>query len=314
MAQRSAGMRPFRDSPIDPFIRLDRGDGQVAGGQRLGHRHQIGFQVEGLGAPHIAGPAEAADHLVDHEQHVVAPEDALDLLEVGRGRDDHAARTHHRLGEEGGDGLRPLGEDQALQRVGAARGEFLFGFPVAPFTPVVRAVGVEETGERQIEPRVVRRHAGHTRRRCGDAVIAALPPDDLLLRRAADGVVVEPDQLDRGVDRLGARVGEEGARHRHRRQRLQAFGELHLGFVAPAVEPVIEGQRAHLAVRRLGEALVPEAERDAPEPGHPLDIFLAGLVPDIDPVAARHDQRAFVLVLYRVGIGVEQRLRVAEPV
>ena len=244
----------------------------------------------------------------------MAPEDPLDLLEIGGGRDDHAARAHHRLGEEGGDGLGSLRQDQALQRIGAARGERLLALPVAPLPPVMRAVGVEEARERQVEPRVVRRHAGYARRRRGDAVIAALATDDLLLGRAADGVVVEPDQLDRGVDRLGARVGEEGPRHRHRRQRLQAFGELDLGFVAPAVEPVIEGERAHLAVRRLGEALVAEAERDAPEPRHPLDIFLAGLVPDIDAVAARHDQRAFLLVLQRVGIGVEQRLRVAEPV
>ena len=32
VAQRPAGMRAFRDAPIDPFVHLDRGDGQVSRG------------------------------------------------------------------------------------------------------------------------------------------------------------------------------------------------------------------------------------------------------------------------------------------
>ena len=44
----------------------------------------------------------------------------------------------------------------------------------------------------------------------GDAVIGALPRDDLLLLGQAARVVVVPDQLDRGVDRLGAGIDEVG--------------------------------------------------------------------------------------------------------
>ena len=34
-------------------------------------------------------------------------EHRLDLVEIGLGRHDHAARPHHRLGDEGGDGVGP---------------------------------------------------------------------------------------------------------------------------------------------------------------------------------------------------------------
>ena len=39
----------------------------------------------------------------------------LDLLVVGRGRDDHPARAHHRLGEEGGDRFRPFADDEVVE-------------------------------------------------------------------------------------------------------------------------------------------------------------------------------------------------------
>ena len=45
------------------------------------------------------------------------PADLGDLLEVGLGRNDRAARPHHWFGEERGDGIRALGDNQRLECV-----------------------------------------------------------------------------------------------------------------------------------------------------------------------------------------------------
>src|SRR6185295_13227297 len=59
-----------------------------------------------------------------------------------------------------------------------------------------------------------------------DAVITALAADEAeALRFAARAVVGERD-LERGIDRLGARVGEEHAREARRSDARQALGEL----------------------------------------------------------------------------------------
>ena len=55
-------------------------------------------------------------------------QDCLDFLEVTARRDDDPTGTHDRLGKEGGDGIRALGQDQPLQFIGAAAGEIVFAF------------------------------------------------------------------------------------------------------------------------------------------------------------------------------------------
>ena len=50
---------------------------------------------------------------------------ALDLLEISLGRHDDAAGAHHRLGDEGGDGLGALAQDLRLEALGQPRGEVL---------------------------------------------------------------------------------------------------------------------------------------------------------------------------------------------
>ena len=79
----------------------------------------------------------------------------LDLLEIGLGRHDHAARAHHRLGDHGRDRVRPLLAGSALELLGAARGELLLGLAVLAEAVVVRAVGVQDAGDRQVEVAVV---------------------------------------------------------------------------------------------------------------------------------------------------------------
>ena len=87
----------------------------IARCELLGHYHHVGLHVEKFVTEHGAEPAEAADHLVGNEQHVVLLEHRLDLVEVGARRHQHAARPHHRLGDESGDRVRPLLLDQGIE-------------------------------------------------------------------------------------------------------------------------------------------------------------------------------------------------------
>src|ERR1700751_264668 len=57
--------------------------------------------------------------------------------------------------------------------------------------------------------------------------------------------------------------------------------------------------------RRLDEAFLAKAERGTPQAREPLDIFLAGLVVDVDAFALGDDEWALALMLLEIGIGME---------
>ena len=65
-------------------------------------------------------------------------------LEVAGRRHQHAARAHHRLGDEGGHGLGPFGQDGLLQLLREAAGEVLLRLAGFGIAVVVRAVHVQE--------------------------------------------------------------------------------------------------------------------------------------------------------------------------
>ena len=323
-AHRVAGVGVAVPEDADPVARLDqlavdrlrdqhRAHRQVGRGQGLGHGHHVGPQIEGLGRPVAAGAAEAADHLVDHEQDVVLAEHGLDLLEIGRWGDDHAARAHHRLGDEGRDRVGSLLEDQPLQIVGQTGREVLLGLAGPREAVVVGAVGMEDALDRQVEVLVVGREPGQAGRGDGDAVVGLVPADDLLLVGPAARIVVVPDQLDRGVVGFRAGRGEEGLGHGHRRQLHQLLGEVDALVVAAVEERVEEGEPAHLRGRRLDQALLAEAERGAPQTRQSLDVFVAVLVVDVDAAALGDHQGALLLVQLEVGIGMQEVGDIARP-
>ncbi len=200
---------------VDRLRDHQRRDRQKSGRERLCHGDHVGLELERLRAPHVCGAVEPADDLVDDEQEVVFLEDRLDFVEIGRRRNDHAAGTHDRLGDEGGDRLGILAQDQLLEILGEPGRKRLLAFARMGEAVMMRAVGVDDAGDRQIEIALVCGKAGQACRGDGDAVIGFHPRNDLLLLRPAERVVVVPDQLHRRVVRLRAGVGEEHLRHRH---------------------------------------------------------------------------------------------------
>ena len=67
---------------------------------------------------HPAGAAEAGDHFVGGQQHLVLVADRADAGEVVGRRHDHAADALDRLGEEHRDRLGALPQDRLLELVG----------------------------------------------------------------------------------------------------------------------------------------------------------------------------------------------------
>ena len=280
------------------------GDRHVGGRESLRAGQHVRLELERLAPPAVAGPPEAADHLVGDEQHVVFPEHRLDLLEVGSGRDDDPTRPLHGLREEGGAGLRALGEDQVLEALRHAGRKRLLALPGLRELVVMGMVGVPEPLQGKVEVGVHEGLAGEAHRRRGRPVVALGAADDLLLLRLADGVVVVPDELDRGV--VGLRPGrlEQHLRHLHRGDLDELLGKIDALRMRPSVEGVVVGQGLHLLVGDLREPLLAEAERGAPQSRHPLEVTPAGVVEDVGSVAPLHDEGTLRLVEPQVGLRV----------
>ena len=109
----------LREQDFVQRVRHEAGrDRLVPGGQRLRQRHDVGLQIKGLRAEHVARAAEAGDHFVDDEEDFVFLQERLDAIEVGGRRHDDPARSHHRLGEERSDRIGALAQNQPLEAVG----------------------------------------------------------------------------------------------------------------------------------------------------------------------------------------------------
>ena len=233
---------------------LRHGDGahrHVGRGDSLGHGDGGGRDAERLRAPPIARARKAADHLVGDEGDVVLGQHRLHLGEIGLGGNEHAARAHHRLGDEGGDRVRPLLLDHRLEVPGEAGRVLLLGLAGFGIFAVVRTIGVEDARHRQVEVGVEDRQPRQAGGGNGGAVVGPLARDDLLLLRPPDRVVVVPGNLDLRVVGLRARVGEEDLGGRSRGHRLDLLGQCDGRLVAAAAEQVRERKTLHLLARGL---------------------------------------------------------------
>ena len=152
----------------------------------------------------MAGAAEARDHLVGYEEHVVLAQERLQALEVTFRGELKSARAGDRVDHHGGDGLGPFRQDQILYLLEEARGVGLLVLARRHGAEHVGSIDLEEALERHVESHLQRREAGEARRRHGGAVVAPHTGDDLLLLGPAERVVVVPDQLDDGVVGFGA--------------------------------------------------------------------------------------------------------------
>ena len=295
-----------------PDLVRDQGcrHGHVGARQALGDRHHVGLDAVALGAEHAPRAAEAADDLVGDHQHIVAPQHLLDGGEVAFGRQDHAARAHHRLGDEGGDGLGPLGDDHLLELGREVRRVIGLRLAGGGELVVVRSLCVPDIRHGQVEGLVDHGQTGEAGRRQGRAVVAAVAGDDLLLLRPAAQVVVVADELDLGVVRVRARAAEGDARHVAGHEVEEAVGEPNRRLVRHAVERLVVGQLPRLGRHGIDHLVTAPADIDAGEAGHGVDIFVALGIGHPHALAALDDVRPLLHVLADRGEGMEHALLV----
>ena len=84
-----------------------------------------------------------------------------------------------------------------------------------------------------------------------------------------------------------------------------SLGKVDGGGVRAVGEVVVIGQLLHLLGRSGNEPVFAEADADAPQAGHRLDVAFAVVVEDENPLAVLDDLRALLGMRHGVGVGVE---------
>ena len=297
---------------VPDTVRHDRGrHREIGAGQPLGERDDIGTQAIGARPEPLPGAPESGDHLVGDHQDVMLVEQRLHLFEIGRGRDEHAARAHHRFGDEGGDAVGPFPRDDVLQlcHQSVREGRFIlarFGEGV-----VMGAFSMNHALDRQVESRVVGGNTREAARGQRQPVIGPLAGDDLFLGGLAAQVVVVAHQLEGGVIGVGPGGAEEDPRHVRTRngfakQRQQAVGQADRGFCRRTAEEVLEAQRLHCLGGGLGQFLAAVARVHTPQARAHVDQALPGVTSHFDALGAAIDHGAVYLDIVDGGDGVKQ--------
>jgi hypothetical protein len=197
------------------------------------------MQVVGLAAPHVAGPAEAADHLIGDEQQVVFANDGLHLLPIRARRGQPTAGAHDRLADERANGVGAFAQDHFFKRRGQPGGVLFLALALMVLAVVVRIFGMEKTGVGQAEIGMHVSLAGGADGGAGTAMIPHLPSDNFSLPRLADRGVIVPDQFDRGVVRLRPRTLEQHLAHGNRSDGQQLFRQVDAVLVRRAAIQVV---------------------------------------------------------------------------
>jgi hypothetical protein len=237
-----------------------------ARGHALGVGDEVGLDTKMLCGERRAEPAPAGDHFVEHQEDAVARADLAQALEIAFRRHQHAARSGHRVDDDSGDVRSVVQRDQALELVGqvrAAVGRLAFGEQVSRHAVRMPQM-VDPRQQRATVGLAVRRHAAERDAAEVHAVIGALAADEAGARALAAQAVVADGDLHRGVDRLGARVGEEHVAHALGRKRGDALREAEGERVAER-EGGGEVELARLLADRLDDARSRMARVHAPQ-------------------------------------------------
>ena len=273
----------------DVIGRSGRGHRQVAAGDALAERHQVGADPAELGGEQRAGAPEADRHLVAHEQRTglaagicEGPELAriacLDADRPLHDRLDHHRREfacvllHHRDGRVDRRGVAVAGGAQGGE---GERVELVGAEAAVAHRHRTDRVAVVGAPERQVAGAV------------GDAEV--LP-------------VLEGD-LDRLLHRHGAVRCEQQPRILHRQPGVQFLGELDHDPVAVAQHRGV-GHPARLVGQRGVEFRYPVPERGHPQRGDGIQVLPAVDVGDVVPLGRLGDHRRVVLVRGHLGEAV----------
>ena len=195
-------------------------------------------------------------------------------LQIALRRRQHAGRARHRLDDDGGDGLGAMQRHQPLEIVGefgAMRRQVLRERIAGEIMGVADMIDAGQMGR---ECTAVVDHAADRHAAEADAVIAALAADQTRARRLTGGALIGERDLQRGVDRFRARIGEEDTIESFRRDLGQPLGEIERNGVAH-LERRREVQGHQLTLDGRGDLAAAMAGVDAPQSGRAVDHLAA---------------------------------------
>ena len=211
---------------------------------------------------------------------------AESLQVAGRGW-VHAAGALHRLGDDRGDRVAPCGEER-LDGVEVVGGD--------PLDPV----------EERPEVLLVQRQALGGEPAVGHPVVGVLPPDDDVALGVSLHRVHETAQLQRSVDGLRARRGEEDPAPGDGRPFGHHGGEALGRLVGEDVEGVVVLEHVDLGGDPLGDLVPAVADVAVPEAGERIDVGVAVGVPHRRPLTP-HDGAELALLCGGAGEGMQER-------
>ena len=217
---------PVHEGVVDLLFREDRPHRDDAIGKPLGGRDEVRHDAEMVDRKGCAEAAEAGDHLVEDEQDAVLVADGAELLEIAFRRDEHAGGARDRLDDHGGDGRSVVEPDQPLEIVGELGAVLRLAAGEGVAGEVVGMADVVDAGQERAELLAVADHAADRDAAEIDAVVAAFAADQADARSLAAGALIGDGDLEGGLDRLGAGVGEEDVVEPRRHVGDQPRGEL----------------------------------------------------------------------------------------
>ena len=221
---------PCRDRVAHRAARERGGEAHRAARERLAHAEQVGSHVRVLAREHAPRAPEAGRDLVRDQQHVALVAELAHAPQIVGRVEPHAARAlHDRLEDHRGQ-LAAVVAQQARE-----------------LAPVLLAARLVEAAARPLREQVMREHAREQRVHAGHgiadrhraervAVIGAAQREQALAARLPARLPVLERELDRDLDRDRARVAQEYALERARRERDEPLAQRDGGLVGETAE------------------------------------------------------------------------------
>ena len=276
MEELDPGGRCVHERAVDRPACEDAAHRHGAAGDAFRERDEIGRDAEELARERLSEPPEPGDHLVEDEEDPVPVADLAQPLQVSARRDEHPTRAGHRFDDHRGD-VRGIVErdDPVLElvgQVGAGRRLAAHERPRLEVLGVPQVVDARQQAGGERFP--VRRDTAHRDPAEIGAVERALAADEPGARRLAPQAVVRECDLERGLHRFRARIGEERVPDAFRRERDEAVRGLERKRVAERVRrSVVEHPRLPADRRHDLRPAMPRIH--APQGGETVEHLLA---------------------------------------
>ena len=196
---------PLLDQHLgDPVAHHDAAQRDVAAGDCLGKRHQIGLVAKFFIRKPVTQAAKGANDLVADQQNAVFVHNALNFGPVGGRWNDDTARPLNRLGNERGNFVGTQRQNLFFEPASGTQSKCIGRFSRQTVLKEVRLLNVGDVRNGQITLRVHAAHAAQRGPGHGAAVVGVFAADDDLALRLAQQIPITTHHAHVGIIALAA--------------------------------------------------------------------------------------------------------------